>query len=115
MAEAVITLPEAFRALEGFVEAWALPTSDARLYKRMNSSMADINSFYDAILPVAERALAHLDEYDLGSLPPAELRLYHLLLASAEAALAVEVYRAPRLPLAPSESRFRVTHTHMGD
>lgn len=108
-------LPEAFRTLEGFADIWALPTSDARLHKRMNSAMDEIQAFYDAMLPVAEHALAHLDEYHLGGLPPAELRLYYLLLASAEASLAVEVYRAPRLPLSPSESRFRVTHHHMGD
>ena len=106
-------LPAAFSTLEPFADSWALPTSDARLHKRMNSAMADIQSFYDIILPLTEPALAHLDRYPLAALPPAELRLFHLLLAGAEAALAVEVYRAPRLPLAPSESRFKVTHKHM--
>ena len=113
MAEPV-RLPEPFRELESFANAWALPTSDLRLHKRMNSSMREIQSFYDAMLPIIERALAHLDEFDLESMPAAETRLYHLVLACAEAALAVEVYHAPRLPLAPSESRFRVTHVHMG-
>jgi hypothetical protein len=110
-----VRLPEAFRTLEGFAETWALPSSDQRLYKRMNSSMEEIQAFYDAVLPLAERALAHLDEYDPCEMPPAERRLYHLLLASTEAALAVEVYHAPRLPLSPTESRFKVTHHHMGD
>lgn len=113
MAETV-RLPEPFRALERFAETWALPTSGQRLHKRMNSSMDEIRAFYDAMLPVAERALAHLDEFDLDTMPAAETRLYHLMLACAEAALAVEVYHAPRLPLAPSESRFKVTHVHMG-
>lgn len=109
-----VRLPEPFLALECFTETWALPTSDQRLHKRMNSSMDDIRAFYEAVLPLAERALVHLDEFDLEAMPAAETRLYHLMLACAEASLAVEVYRAPRLPLAPSESRFKVTHTHMG-
>lgn len=113
MAE-VVQLPEPFQALEEFARTWALATSDARLHKRVNSTMEEIQVFYAAMLPVVEQALAHLDEFDLESLPASETRLYHLLLACAEAALAVEVYRAPRLPLAPSESRFRVTHMHMG-
>ncbi|MGE0861161.1 MAG: hypothetical protein AB7I01_17540 [Gammaproteobacteria bacterium] len=108
------TLPAAFAALEPFVDAWALPTSDERLHKRMNTSMEDIRVFYDAALPLTEQALAHLDRHSLDALPPAETRLFQLLLAAAEAALAVEVYRAPRLPLAPSDSRFRVRHSHMG-
>lgn len=108
-------LPVAFQVLESFASAWALPTSDERMRKRMASSMAEIQAFYDALLPVTESALAHLDSFELAALPPAETRLFHLLLAGTEAALAVEVYRAPQLPLAPSESRFQVTHTHMGD
>lgn len=107
-------LPAAFCELEVFAASWALPNSDARLHKRMTTSMADIQAFYDAMLPVTEQALAHLDKFELNALPPAETLLFHLVLAGAEAALAVEVYRAPRLPLAPSESRFKVTHVHMG-
>ena len=109
-----IRLPEEFRTLEPFAEAWALATSDERLHRRMNASMAEIQGFYDAMLPVVERALIYLDRFTLGAMPVPETRLYHLVLASAEAALAVEVYRAPRLPLAPAESRFKVTHMHMG-
>ena len=114
MVEAVVSLPEAFRALETFAVAWALASSDERMQKRMASTMEDIQAFYDALLPVTESALAHLDTFELEALPPAETRLFQLLLAGAEAALAVEVYRAPQLPLAPTESRFKVTHVHMG-
>jgi hypothetical protein len=64
---------------------------------------------------MVEQALAYLDQYEIDAMPPEALRLHHLLLASAEASLAVEVYRAPRLPLSPSQSRFKVTHHHMGD
>lgn len=110
-----ITLPADFAELEHYAARWALPTSDERMHKRMASSMDEIQSFYDTMLTVTDRALAHLDRFELGAMPPAETRLFHLVLAGAEAALAVEVYRAPQLPLAPTESRFKVTHMHMGD
>jgi hypothetical protein len=108
------TLPPAFSALEPFAATWALPSADERMQKRMAASMAEIQAFYDVLLPITESALAHLDSFTLGALPAAEARLLHLLLAGAEAGLAVEVYGAPQLPLAPSASRFKVTHVHMG-
>jgi len=110
-----VQLPPAFADLEHFAARWALPGSDERMHKRMSSSMEEIKAFYDTMLKVTDSALAHLDQFELGAMPPAETRLFHLVLAGAEAALAVEVYRAPQLPLAPSESRFKVTHMHMGD
>ena len=51
-----VRLPEAYRALEAFADTWALPSSDARLHKRMTSSMDEIQAFYDAMLPITERA-----------------------------------------------------------
>jgi hypothetical protein len=110
-----VALPAAFAELEHFASGWALPSSDERMHKRMNSSMAEIQAFYDTMLTVTEGALAYLDQFELGAMPPSETRLFHLVLAGAEAALAVEVYRAPQLPLAPTESRVKVTHTHKGD
>jgi hypothetical protein len=114
MVEQENHLPSAFEDLERFVEKWALTTADERLQKRMSSTMDEIQTFYDAMLPRVEQALEHLDRFALDDMPPHETRLYHLVLASAEAALSVEVYGAPRLPLAPEESRFKVTHVHMG-
>ena len=108
------TLPAGFEALQEFADAWALPTSDQRLHKRMATSMEDIQRFYDAMMPCIQPALAHLDTFGLDDMPAAEQCLFQLLLASAEAGLAVEVYRAPSLPLAPSAGRFKVTHHFMG-
>jgi len=114
MAES-IQLPAGFEALQGFAETWALPTADQRLHNRMARSMEEIQRFYDAMMPCIQPALAHLDTFGLDNLPPSEQCLFQLVLASAEAGLAVEVYRAPNLPLAPSAGRFKVTHHHMGN
>ena len=109
------SLPAPFAALEPYVQAWALQHADARLRKRMQSSMTELDAFYQAILPHLEAALLYLDEFEFGKLPVAQRRLHWLTLAAAEAALSVEIYRAPSLPMAPDISRFQVVHTNMDD
>lgn len=104
-------LPAGFAALEPYVEEWALATSAERLHKRMHSTMTDIQTYYATALPLLEPALKHLDECDLGRLPEQERKLYWLTLACAEAALSIETYRSPTLPLAPDASRFKVTYS----
>lgn len=107
--------PARFAALEPYASAWALQDADARLRKRMQSSMAELETFYQAVLPHLEAALLYLDEFEFGTLPTAQRRLHWLTLASAEVALAVEIYRAPTLPMAPEISRFQIVHTNMDD
>ena len=74
--------------------------------------MADLEAFYQGMLPHLEAALLYLDEFEFGKLPPAQLRLHWLTLATAEAALSVEIYRSPTLPMAPDVSRFIINHTN---
>jgi hypothetical protein len=107
--------PARFAALESYAGAWALQDADARLRKRMRSSMAELETFYQAVLPHLEAALLYLDEFEFGKLPTAQRRLHWLTLACAEAALSVEIYRAPTLPMAPEISRFQIVHTNMDD
>ena len=108
-------LPARFAALEPYAAAWALADAGDRLRQRMLSSMAELEAFYQAMLPHLEAALLYLDEFEFGKLPPAQRRLHWLTLASAEAALSVEIYRAPTLPMAPELSRFQIVHTNMDD
>ena len=84
-------LPAPFRDLEPLVEEWALPTERQRNRKRLASSMAQIQAVYDAVTPRAVEALKHVKSFPCsdvvaqeGGLPPAERRLFYLLLALAE-------------------------------
>ncbi|MFT4584399.1 MAG: nitrate reductase beta subunit [Gammaproteobacteria bacterium] len=106
-------LPEQFSDLESFAQAWALETADQRLQKRMQSSMTEIKQFYNAMLPRLEEALNYLDDFEFGKLPAAQQRLYWICLSTAEAALSVEVYGSPTLPMAPEISRFEISHSNM--
>jgi Ser/Thr protein kinase RdoA (MazF antagonist) len=90
-------LPPGFLAAEPFVADWVLADASARMAKRQSSQIEDIRSFYEAMLPLGEAALAHLRGFALGALPPEEERLLKLMLALAEVAPAVEWYNDPRV------------------
>jgi hypothetical protein len=92
MAEAV--LPEKFEDLEPFV-AWSLPTERERNRKRLASSMAEIQAFYDAILPRGEAIIEYLNQFALEEMPMKEKRLFYLVLSLAEVANAVELFKQP--------------------
>ena len=92
-----IVLPDGFEALECFVETWVLPDAAARMAKRQASRIEDLRTFYNAMLPMGEAALAWLRGYELGALPPEGERLLKLMLALAEVAPAVEWYDDPRV------------------
>lgn len=95
--ESDTSLPRGFESVQPFVALWVLPDAVARLAKRQGSTMQDIRSFYDAMLPLGERALDYLRGFQLGSLPPQSERLLKLMLALAEIAPAVEWYNDARV------------------
>lgn len=91
------TLPAEFSDLEKFAD-WALPTETQRYNKRLASSMAELEAFYDAALPRIDEAVKYLDSFDLKSLPADAEKLLHLYCALMTASFPVEVWRQPRVP-----------------
>jgi hypothetical protein len=106
-------LPAGFEELEPFVAAWALPLNMARYTKRVTSTMAELQAFYDVVEPRAEEALRVLDTYPIAEIEGPEARLMYLLLMLIDVSLAVEVYRAPALPLSPAPERYAVKMERM--
>jgi hypothetical protein len=90
-------LPAEFAALEPFGD-WALATEPERYAKRLASSMADMQAFYDAAFPQLERALTHLDHYQLHDLPEPERNLLYLMMSLIMVSFPVEVWKQPRVP-----------------
>lgn len=76
--------------------AWALDDFQRRFVARYESDMASIRAFYDAITPLADRALDRLGTRPLTDLDAGEMRLLRLLLALAHIAVPVERYGQPR-------------------
>lgn len=87
-------LPEQFKDLESMSQ-WSLPTERERNAKRLSSSIEELRTFYNAMLPRAEAILSYLDGFTLDKMPDAERRLLYMALSLAEVANAVELFKNP--------------------
>jgi hypothetical protein len=90
-------LPSAFADLEPFAD-WSLATERERFSKRLDSSMDELQAFYDAAFPRLDDAMGYLDQFDLKALPDDALQLLRLYLALLTVSFPVEVWRQPRVP-----------------
>lgn len=102
-------LPEAFRDLAPYLP-WSLPTERERSAKRQSSTMAEISSFYAAMLPRMEQGLPFLAQYSPENVPSDVQNLFYLALAFAEVAPAVENYGQPKVFDGFDVSRFISVH-----
>jgi hypothetical protein len=92
-----VTLPTEFADLERFSE-WCLPSEPERFAKRLASSMAEMQAFYDAITPRAEEAISYCDKFPLDDMPEDVLNLMHLLYSMIMVSFPVECWKQPRVP-----------------
>jgi hypothetical protein len=86
-------LPPAFAALEPYVDAFALPDENARFRKRIAASIDELRVFYDAILPLMDAVMQHLQGCPVQGLPPADEALLRLALSYAEVSRVFEVWQ----------------------
>ena len=107
MSETVFPLPKGYEDLAWLAD-WALPTERQRHAKRVVTPLVDLQRVYDALLPRIEPAIAHLDQFPVQSLPPAEANLMLLTLAFVEVSLSVELLHSPTVPDGFAPSRFEV-------
>jgi hypothetical protein len=101
-------LPEGFEDLERFLDYWDLQTSDERWRRRCETPYLEIVVFYEAIFARAEQATAYLERLPFQELPEDAARLLRLLLAMTQAAVAVELHQASRVPQSPWPHDLRI-------
>ena len=89
-------LPEQFAVLEPFAEEWCLPTESERYTKRLASSMAPMQAFYDAFFPRLEEAIAYCNQFPLDELPDDAGRLLELIYSLIMVAMSIEVFNQPK-------------------
>jgi hypothetical protein len=89
-------LPSRFSELEPFAEPWCLATESERYARRLASSMAEMQAFYDAFFPRLEEAIEYCDQYRLDELPPDARRLLQLVYSLVMVAMSVEVFSQPK-------------------
>jgi len=91
-------LPAQFAELEHLVPEWALENGHERYLKRVNSSMEELQAFYDQVFPRGREAIDYIDQFDYGkALPEDAANLRNLVYALITVALAVEVWKQPRV------------------
>lgn len=95
MADAL--LPAEFSALESHAATWCLATEPERWARRLQSSMEELRSFYDAFFPRAEAAIAYCDRFPLEDMPADAQRLLQLLHSLLMVSYAVEVWKQPEV------------------
>jgi hypothetical protein len=97
MNTATAKLPPEFADLERFSD-WCLPTEPERYAKRLASSTAEMQAFYDAITERAEEALAYCDKFALDDMPEDVLNLMHMLYSMIMVSFPVECWKQPKVP-----------------
>ena len=90
-------LPADFGSLELFGD-WALATEPERYARRLASSMAEMQAFYDAAFGRLEAAMTHLDKFSAGELPEPERKLMLLMMSLINVSFPVEVWKQARVP-----------------
>jgi len=90
-------LPPPFADLEPWATTWCLATEPERWERRLRSSMAELQSFYDACFPRAEEAIAWCDRFALDAMPADTERLLQLLHSLLMVSYAVEVWKQPEV------------------
>ena len=90
-------LPAEFAELEQYSD-WILATEPQRYAKRLASTMAEMQAFYDAAFPRMEAALTYLDAFPLDQLPDEARDLLYLLQSLVTVSFPVEVWGQPHVP-----------------
>ena len=89
-------LPKDFAELEVFANLWCLPTETERFERRMSSSMAEMQEFYDCFFPRLEEAIEYCDKYPLDDVPEDVEQLLLLIYSLIMVAMSVEIFGQPR-------------------
>ena len=90
-------LPQEFADLERWAADWCLATEPERWERRLATPMAELQTFYDAVFPRAEAAIAWCDRFPLDAMPPDAERLLHLVYSLLMVSYAVEVWKQPEV------------------
>jgi len=91
-------LPAEFSDLEPFATTWCLATESERFAQRLAVPMEEMQSFYDAITPRYEEAMAYCDKFPLDDMPEDAVNLMHLLYSMIMVSFPVEAWRQPHIP-----------------
>jgi len=90
-------LPPEFADLEPHL-AWDLATESERYAKRLASTMAEMQAFYDAAFPRLNDVIDYCDTYPLNDLPDDAKTLMHMMQSLVMVSFPIEAWKQPRVP-----------------
>ena len=88
-------LPEEFSDLEPFAVRWVRPTANERCQLRLESSMSEMQAFYDAAVLRGDAIFAYLDSFPYEELPEQAVNLLWLMCALSVISFSVDVFKQP--------------------
>ncbi len=97
---AAALLPEPFAGLERFAATGVLPTTTARYQQRLASTMAEMQEFYDAVVPRGDEAIDYLCGFDLYDMPEKATNLMWLMASLSTVSFAIDIFLQPKIPSA---------------
>ncbi|MGH3634963.1 hypothetical protein [Mycobacterium sp.] len=92
-----MALPAEFTDLEPHLD-WDLATEPERYAKRLASSMAEMQAFYDAAFPRLEDVIAYCDKFPLDDLPEDARTLMHMMQSLINVSFPIEAWKQPKVP-----------------
>ena len=101
-----VALPQGFEDLQPLLD-WNLETMAQRRDRRMSSTMEELDSFYQGLLPHMDAVLEHLVGVDMaGPIDEGSQALLNLSKSLAEVAPAVEQFFEPTISYGYEMDRF---------
>jgi hypothetical protein len=64
-----VFVPPELKHLAHHVKEWGLPTFEARVRKRVDSSIEELSEFHSAMLPHLEKIIEFLNQWRLDEIP----------------------------------------------
>ncbi len=100
-------LPQEFDDLLAWTQVWGQEDETARNNARVTSDLAEIQAFYDAMMPRMDDVLAFLGKHGLDAEQPV-INLSYLAKSFIEASVCVELFRSPTVPDGFDYRRFKI-------
>ncbi|MCG2633597.1 MAG: hypothetical protein J4A00_01550 [Gammaproteobacteria bacterium] len=101
-------LPDNFSDLAPFVDEWALATELERNTHRRACTQAQLQLYYDTLLPKMDAIVEHLNTFPLDDMPAPESSLLNLALMFMEVSPAIELFHQPDVPDSFEAERFEI-------
>lgn len=97
MRENDVSVPPGLEDIAPYVKEWGLSTFEARVRKRVDSSIEELSAFHSAMLPHLERIIEFLNRWPLDEIPEEYHPLGCAVLTMCEIDNPVTRWKAPVL------------------